>query len=79
MADKNLPSIDKEKTGENIRRLMRLNRMSTWDVQKALDFQSGRNVYSWTQGKVIPSAENLMRLAYLFNCKVDDILIKEEP
>jgi hypothetical protein len=47
------------------------------DLQFAFKFQSATNLYKWSRGEVIPSAENLVKLAYLFNCKVDDILIME--
>lgn len=73
----NIPSLDKAKTGENIKRLMRLNKINTYELQMMFEFASPRNIYSWTQGQTTPSADNLLKLAYIFKCSVDDILIKE--
>lgn len=72
-----LPNLDKLKTGENIKRLMRLNNINTYELQMTFGFASGRNVYSWMRGETTPSADNLIKLAYIFKCSVDDILIKE--
>ena len=72
-----LPNIDKEATGENIVRLMRLNHVSMYDLQMVFRFQSATNIYSWRQGKHLPSAENLVKMAYIFHCKVDDIIVLE--
>lgn len=73
-----LPELDRIATGENIKRLMRLNHMTMGDLQFAFKFQSANNLYKWSRGEVMPSADNLVKLAHLFNCSVDDILVTEE-
>ena len=77
MIKESLPNLDKAKTGENIKRLMRLNKINTYELQMMFQFASARNVYSWTQGQTTPSADNLLKLAYIFNCSIDDIIVKE--
>ena len=78
MNREDLPNIDNKATGENISRLMRLNHMTMGDLQFAFRFQSANNLYKWRRGDGLPSADNLVKLAYLFNCKVDDILVLED-
>ena len=78
MTKEELPNIDKEKTGKNICRLMRLHKISMYDLQMTLGFQSPTNIYQWRQGKYLPSVDNLYKLAYIFDCKMEDFIVKEE-
>lgn len=70
-----LPTIDSKKTAENIKRLMRLNRLDTFDLAMALKMRSTTSIYAWTQGRIIPSADNLVKLAAVFGVRIDDILV----
>ena len=70
--------LDKKKTGENIKRLMRKNGVSTFDLQVALNLTSASTIYLWTQGKYTPNADGFVKLAQVFNCSIDEILILEE-
>ena len=74
----NLPSIDKVETGENIRRYMRKTHIDTLDLQYSLGMTSPSTIYAWRQGRILPSAENLVKLASIFGCKIDDILVISE-
>lgn len=62
-------------TGENIYRLMWLNNLSVKDVQAAFGFTTPQAIYKWINGKNLPSLDNLVNLARIFKCKVDDILV----
>lgn len=68
-------SVNREETGDNIRRLMRKNKVSTYDLMVYMHLTSPTSIYAWTQGRIIPSADNLVKLADIFKCTVDDILI----
>lgn len=70
--------IDKVATGENITRLMRLNHISICDLQMTLKFQSATNIYAWRRGQHTPTVDYLVKLASLFNCKIDDIIATKE-
>lgn len=72
-----LPVVDKEATGENIKRLMRKEKIDVYGLSEILGTRSASSVYSWTQGRMLPNADNLVKLAHIFNCTVDDILITE--
>lgn len=70
-----LPSINKKATGHNLKRLMRKNRLTTFDLQRKLNLTSPATLYVWFRGEYLPNADSLVKLAYLFNCKVDDLLV----
>ena len=72
-----LKKIDKVNTGENIRRLMRKARIDTFDLMMKLHLTSSSTIYSWTQGRVTPSAEALVKLSQIFDCSIDEILVLE--
>ena len=72
------PFIDKKKTGEQIRRLMRNKELSVKDVTEKLRIGSVQCVYQWFSGRRLPSVDNLYALAALLDVKVDDILYKAE-
>lgn len=37
-----------------------------------------QSVYQWERGETLPTAANLLRLASLYTCTVDDLLRQEE-
>lgn len=73
-----LPRVDKYKTGDNIKRLMRLKKIDAFELSQILGLRSTTSVYQWCQGKIVPNADSLVKLARIFNCTCDDILIVEE-
>lgn len=77
MAEK-LPAVDKEATGENIKRLMRKVKIDTYELANVFGVRSTTSIYAWTQGKILPSADSLVKLAHIFNCTVDEILVVSE-
>lgn len=65
-------------TGENIKRLMRLNHIDAFDIQAYLRMGNQTSIYRWTSGRTMPSVDSLLALADLFHCTIEDILIVEE-
>lgn len=47
------------------------------DVQKALEV-SDAAVYYWENGTTKPTADNMLKLAELYQCSVDDLLRADE-
>lgn len=78
MASDGLPTIDVVATAENICRLMKERRLTVGQLQMMFGFQSATNIYSWRQGRFIPSSDHLVALAYIFDCKIEDILVVKE-
>lgn len=73
-----LPHINKVKTGENLKRLMRYKHITISQLQMKFGMASATNIYAWCRGEYVPSPEYLVQLASILDCKVDDILIVEE-
>ncbi len=69
------PIIDLEKTGEQIKRLRTLNGFSVHDIQNIFGFEYPQAIYAWEQGKSVPTIDNLLILATIFNVAVEEIII----
>ena len=78
MAFGNLPVIDMKMTGMNIERLRRMNHMKVSDVQEVFGFSSPQAIYKWERGKTLPALDNLVVLASIFHCSIDDIIVLEK-
>ncbi len=73
-----LKRVDGFETGINIKRMMRLRKIDTYELSQKLGMRSTTSIYAWTQGKIIPSTDNCVKLAQIFGCTVDDILVLED-
>ena len=60
------PTIDKRKTGIQLRKLMDDRGLSVKDVQQYLGLGSVQSVYHWLNGISLPSVDNLYALSELF-------------
>lgn len=72
-----LPTINMQKTGENIRYLRKKSGLTVRKVQKTFGFTTAQAIYKWENGRSIPSVDNLVALSDLFNVSIEDILIVE--
>ena len=72
-----IPTIDMEKTGENILRLRKNVGMSVRDVQDVFGLATPQAIYKWQHGTALPTIDNLVVLAAVFEVHVDDILVVE--
>lgn len=70
-----IPTIDMIRTGQNIRDLRIRSGMSVAALQNIFGFATPQAIFKWQRGDSIPSVDNLVILAKVFGCKVDDILI----
>ena len=69
------PAIDMAKTGQNIVDLRKNAGLSVRDIQDAFGFSTPQAIYKWQQGLALPTIDNLVVLATLFDVKIDDILV----
>ena len=69
-----MPRINTAATGRNIRQLRRDRGLSIQDVQNAL-LVNRQTVFKWQRGDTLPTLDNLVILAELFNVKLDDIVV----
>ena len=68
------PTIDKRKTGIQLRKLMDEKGLSVKDVQQYLGLGSVQSVYHWLNGISLPSVDNLYALSELFQVSIDEML-----
>lgn len=68
-----MPVIDMKKTGENIKAMRKENNISVKDIVMNTGV-SERAVFKWQQGKSVPTVDNLVVLAVMFNVTMDKII-----
>lgn len=73
----NIPTINLEKTGENIMRLRKMNGLSVKDLQDIFGFGTPQAIYKWQHGTALPTIDNLIVLAAVFGVHIDDILVMD--
>lgn len=71
----NFPTIDMAGTGQNILNLRIQNGFTVKDLQDIFGFATPQAIYKWQHGTAIPSIDNLVVLAALFQVHMDDILV----
>ncbi|MCH5340143.1 MAG: helix-turn-helix transcriptional regulator [Acetatifactor sp.] len=71
------PAIDMARTGQNITNLRKRAGMSVKDLQEFFGFATPQAIYKWQRGLALPTIDNLVVLAAVFQVKLEDILIIE--
>lgn len=66
--------LNKKRTGENIRKLILTSNFSYEDIAEFLQLNSPRVIYEWVNGEKMPSLENFINLALIFNVKLESII-----
>lgn len=69
------PTINLVKTGENITKLMKRNNIKVSDLQDIFGFEYPQAIYKWKRGECLPTVDNLIVLASVFNTTIDKILV----
>lgn len=69
-----MPVIDMKRTGENIKAMRKANNISVKDIVMNTGV-SERAVFKWQQGKSVPTVDNLIVLAFMFNVTMDKIIV----
>ena len=72
-----IPSINMEKTGEQIICLRKKAGISVKEIQDVFGFTTPQAIYKWQHGTALPTIDNLVTLAFLLNVTVDEILVKD--
>lgn len=62
------------RTGENIVRLRKQSGLSVKDLQDIFGFATPQAIYKWQHGTALPTIDNLVVLAAVFQVHTDDIL-----
>ena len=73
-----LPSINLERTGENIKRLRSDANLSTAELSEILGFTGPQAIYKWQNGQCLPTVDNLVILSRIFHTSIENILVLNE-
>ena len=71
-----LPSINMAATGNNITQMRRRAGMTVQDLQNIFGFSSPQAIYKWQRGEAMPTIDNLVILASVFDTTMDAIVIR---
>ena len=70
-----LPAIDMAATGRNIMRLRDAAGLTVRDLQDMFGFTTPQAIYKWQHGTAMPTIDNLVVLAAVFEVPVDEIIV----
>lgn len=71
-------SINMEKTGANIKRLIKDSAYTIDDIMAITGVSTQQAVYKWFSGKSLPSIETLLILSKILSVMVTEILVIED-
>lgn len=72
------PVIDMTATGCNIARMRKNAGMTVKDLQIIFGFSTPQAIYKWQRGTAMPTVDNLVVLAAVFDVTIDDIIVRGE-
>ena len=70
-----IPAIDMAATRRNITKLRQDAGLSVKDLQMLFGFTTPQAIYKWQHGTAMPTIDNLVVLAVVFDVLIDDIII----
>ena len=70
------PVVDLKATGAQIKSLRNKCGYTVHDIQSIFGFEYPQAVYAWECGKSIPTIDNLLVLAHLFDVSVEEIVVQ---
>lgn len=70
-----MPTIDMVETGKRITDLRIDAGMTVKDLQDIFGFATPNAIYKWQHGTALPTLDNLVILAAIFNVAIDDIVV----
>ena len=70
-----IPAIDMMATGRNIKMLRENAGLTVRDLQDIFGFATPQAIYKWQHGAAMPTLDNLVVLAMVFDVPMDDIIV----
>ncbi len=70
-----IPTINMLETGKRITELRMDTGMSVKDLQDIFGFTTPNAIYKWQHGTALPTLDNLVILAAVFDVAIDDIVV----
>ena len=71
-----LPAIDPAATGIRIAQLRQSAGLTVRDLQDVFGFNTPQAIYRWQRGVTLPTLDNLVVLAAVFNTTLDSIIVR---
>lgn len=72
-----MPVVDMAATGRNIVALREKNKKTVKDIQDVFGFATPQAIYKWQNGTALPTIDNLVILAMIFNVTINDIIVTD--
>lgn len=72
-----MPTVNLAMTGANIRAIRKQRGLSVKDLQDIFGFATPQAIYKWQQGVTLPTVDNLVVLASIFDVPMEKILVIE--
>lgn len=70
-----MPAIDMVATGRNIMSLREAAGLTVRDLQDIFGFATPQAIYKWQHGTTMPTIDNLVVLAAVFEVPMDEIIV----
>lgn len=70
-----MPTINMVKTGKKIEEMRKKIGMTVKELQEVFGFATPQAIYKWQHGTAMPTIDNLVILAAVFGCRIDDIIV----
>ena len=70
--------INLPETGQRIRMMRKERGISPRDIAEQMGFTTEQPIYKWQRGECLPTIDNLIILARMFRCLLEDILVVED-
>ena len=70
-----IPVINLAATGQNITRLRKQAGLTVSNLQQIFGFTTPQAIYKWQRGAALPTVDNLVILAAVFNTSINNILV----
>ena len=70
-----MPVIDVKATGNNIKNIIKSKGFKISDVQARCGFNTPQAIFKWMRGDAVPTIDNLIILADMFDVPIDNIII----
>lgn len=67
--------INMEATGNNIARMRKQKGITIRQIQEEMGFNTPQAIYKWQNGTTLPSLENLVVLAEMFETTIAEIVV----
>lgn len=68
------PVLDLKATGDTIKKLMDAGGITVRDLQTFFGFEYPQAIYAWLNGRNLPTVDNLLVLAELFDVTINEIV-----